>query len=206
MSAILSALSHFVVSTISSMGYGGIVLLMGIESANIPLPSEVIMPFSGFLVSTGQFNLFWVAVAGGLGCLWGSLLSYWVGAKGGRPLIEKYGKYILMSHHDLDMSDRWFKRWGMAAVFVGRLLPVIRTFISFPAGIARVDLWRFSIYTFVGSFIWSYFLGWIGFKLGENWDSLKSYFHRFDLVIGLVIIAGIVYWVARHIRLSRKEA
>ena len=206
MSAILSALSHFVVSTISSMGYGGIVLLMGIESANIPLPSEVIMPFSGFLVSTGQFSLFWVAVAGGLGCLWGSLLSYWVGARGGRPLIEKYGKYILMSRHDLDMSDRWFKRWGMAAVFVGRLLPVIRTFISFPAGIAKVNLARFSIYTFVGSFIWSYFLGWIGFKLGENWDSLKSYFHRFDLVIGLVIIAGIVYWITRHIRLSRKEA
>jgi len=205
MSEILSIISGFIIHTISSLGYGGVVLLMGIESANIPLPSEVIMPFSGFLVSTGQFSLFWVAVAGGFGCLWGSLLSYWIGAKGGRPLIEKYGKYILMSHHDLDISDRWFRRWGMAAVFVGRLLPVIRTFISFPAGIARVNLWRFSIYTFVGSFIWSYFLGWIGFKMGENWDSLKNYFHRFDVVIAAIIAAGIAWYIWRHVKNSRES-
>lgn len=205
MGVILSALSHFVINTISSMGYGGIILLMGIESANIPLPSEVIMPFSGYLVYTGRFSLLWVAIAGGIGCLWGSLLSYWIGAKGGRPLIEKYGKYILMSRHDLDLTDKWFKKWGIATVFVGRLLPVVRTFISFPAGIAKVDLWRFSIYTFVGSVIWSYFLGWVGFKLGENWDSLKGYFHRFDLVIGILIILGIGYWIARHIKHSRAE-
>jgi membrane protein DedA with SNARE-associated domain len=181
----------------------GIVLLMGIESANIPLPSEVIMPFSGYLVYSGRFSLFWVAVAGGFGCLWGSLLSYWIGAVGGRPLIEKYGKYILMSKHDLDIADKWFARWGMSAVFVGRLLPVIRTFISFPAGIARVNLFYFSIYSFVGSVIWSYFLGWIGFKLGENWNNLKSYFHGADYIIGGLIIIGIVWWVARHIRHSR---
>ena len=203
MNVIISALSHFVINTISSMGYLGIVLLMGIESANIPLPSEVIMPFSGFLVSTGKFNLFWVAIAGGLGCLWGSLLSYWVGAKGGRPLIEKYGKYILISKHDLDIADKWFSKWGMGAVFVGRLLPVIRTFISFPAGIARVNLFWFSLWTFVGSVIWSYFLGWIGFKLGENWDSLKDYFHKFDTVIGIFIILGIVWYIWRHIKNSR---
>lgn len=200
---IISALSHFVINTISSMDYLGIVLLMGIESANIPLPSEVIMPFSGFLVSTGRFNLFWVAIAGGFGCLWGSLLSYWVGAKGGRPLIEKYGKYILISKHDLDIADRWFARWGMGAVFVGRLLPVIRTFISFPAGIARVNLFWFSLWTFVGSVIWSYFLGWIGFKLGENWDSLKDYFHKFDYIIIAVILIGLMYYIYRHIRHSR---
>lgn len=204
MSIILSAISQFIIHTISSMGYGGVVLLMGIESANIPLPSEVIMPFSGFLVSTGQFSLFWVAIAGGLGCLWGSLISYWIGAVGGRPLIEKYGKYILISHHDLDISDRWFQRWGMAAVFVGRLLPVIRTFISFPAGIAKVDLWRFSIYTFAGSVIWSYFLGWIGFKMGENWENLKGYFHRFDIAIGVLIVLGIILWIYRHIKHSKK--
>lgn len=203
MEHILSVLSGFVINTISSLGYMGIVLLMGIESANIPLPSEVIMPFSGYLVYSGQFSLFWVAIAGGLGCLWGSLLSYWVGAKGGRPLIEKYGKYILMNKHDLDIADRWFARWGMSAVFVGRLLPVIRTFISFPAGIARVNLIRFSIYTFVGSVIWSYFLGWIGLKLGANWNSLKSYFHGADYIIGGLIIVGIVWWIARHIKHSR---
>jgi len=200
---VISTLSHFVISTISSMGYLGIVLLMGIESANIPLPSEVIMPFSGFLVATGRFNLFWVAIAGGLGCLWGSLLSYWVGAKGGRPLIEKYGKYILISKHDLDTADRWFAKWGMGAVFVGRLLPVIRTFISFPAGIARVNLFWFSVWTFIGSVIWSYFLGWIGFKLGENWDSLKDYFHEFDyLIVGLILI-GVIYYVYIHIKHSK---
>lgn len=203
MEHILSVLSGFVINTISSLGYMGIVLLMGIESANIPLPSEVIMPFSGYLVYSGQFSLFWVAIAGGLGCLWGSLLSYWVGARGGRPLIEKYGKYILMNKHDLDIADRWFARWGMSAVFVGRLLPVIRTFISFPAGIARVNLIRFSIYTFVGSVIWSYFLGWIGLKLGANWNSLKSYFHGADYIIGGLIIVGIVWWIARHIKHSR---
>lgn len=203
MGEILSILSHFVINTISSMGYWGIALLMGIESANIPLPSEVIMPFSGYLVFTGKFNLFYVAIAGGLGCLWGSLLSYWVGAKGGRPLIEKYGKYILMSHHDLDLTDRWFKKWGNITVFVGRLLPVVRTFISFPAGIARVNLWTFSVYTFVGSVIWSYFLGWIGLKMGENWDTLGTYFHKFDLVIGLLILAGIAWWIWRHIKHSR---
>ncbi len=185
------------------MGYGGVILLMGIESANIPLPSEVIMPFSGYLVFTGRFNLFWVAVAGGLGCLWGSLLSYWVGAKGGRPLIEKYGKYVLISHHDLDMADRWFAKWGIATVFIGRLLPVIRTFISFPAGIARVNIWKFSVYTFVGSFIWSYFLAWVGMKLGENWDSIKVYFHKFDVAIGIMIILGITWWIWRHVRHSK---
>jgi membrane protein DedA with SNARE-associated domain len=205
MEYILSVLSSFVINTISSLGYMGIVLLMGIESANIPLPSEVIMPFSGYLVYSGRFSLFWIAIAGGMGCLLGSLLSYWVGAVGGRPLIEKYGKYILMSKHDLDIADRWFARWGMSAVFIGRLLPVIRTFISFPAGIARVNLFSFSIYSFVGSVIWSYFLGWIGFKLGENWNNLKSYFHGADYIIGGLIIAGIVWWIARHIKHSRSS-
>jgi len=204
MGAILSVLSHFVINTIDAMGYLGIVLLMAIESANIPLPSEVIMPFSGFLVSAGRFSLFWVAIAGGLGCLVGSLFSYWIGAIGGRPLIEKYGKYILISHHDLDLADKWFKKYGDITAFVGRLLPVVRTFISFPAGISRTNLLRFSIYTFVGSVIWSYFLGWIGFKLGENWDTLKNYFHGADLIIGILIIAGIVFWVWRHIKHSRK--
>lgn len=197
-------LSHFIINTISTMGYGGVVLLMGIESANIPLPSEVIMPFSGYLVSTGRFNLIGIALAGGVGCLIGSLFSYWIGAKGGRPLIEKYGKYILMSKHDLDIADRWFSRWGMSAAFIGRLLPIIRTFISFPAGIARVNLLWFSVYTFTGSVIWSYFLGWVGYKLGANWDSLKTYFHGADYIIGTLIIVALVYWIYRHIKNSRR--
>ena len=203
MDVVLTALSHFVINTISSMGYLGVTLLMGIESSNIPLPSEVIMPFSGFLVFQGRFTLIGIALAGGLGCLLGSWLSYWVGYKGGRPLIERWGRYILISKHDLDLADKWFSKYGVFAAFIGRLLPVIRTFISFPAGISKVNFWKFSAYTFVGSVIWSYFLGWIGYKLGENWESLKGYFHKFDYAIVAIILIGIAYYIYRHIKNSK---
>ena len=201
--ALLAAVAGFIVNTISAWGLGGVVALMAIESANIPLPSEVIMPFSGFVASAGRFSVFEAAIAGGLGCLIGSLFSYWLGAVGGRPLIEKYGKYILISHHDLDIADRWFKKYGAEAAFFGRLLPVVRTFISFPAGIARTNIVKFSIYTFVGSVIWSYLLALIGFKLGENWEILRSYFRGADIIILIVIIAGIAWWIWRHIKNSR---
>lgn len=197
---IISLLAGFIISTISDMGYGGVVLLMAIESACIPLPSEIIMPFSGYLVFTGTMNLWVVATAGAVGCVLGSLVAYAVGAWGGRPLVEKYGKYILISHHDLDLADRWFQRHGDITIFVGRLLPVVRTFIAFPAGVARMPIWRFVVYTFVGSFIWCWALAWIGMKLGQNWHSLGVYFHRFDAIIGALIVAGIVWYVWRHIR------
>src|SRR5215831_16588103 len=144
---IIEIISAFIVATISTLGYGGVVLLMAIESACIPLPSEIIMPFSGYLVYTGRFNLWLVAVAGAFGCVVGSLVAYWVGMYGGRPLIEKYGRYVLVSRHDLDLADRWFDRFGEAIVFVSRLLPVIRTFIAFPAGVARMNLTKFITYT-----------------------------------------------------------
>ncbi len=197
---IISLLAGFIISTISDMGYGGVVLLMAIESACIPLPSEIIMPFSGYLVFTGTMNLWVVATAGAVGCVLGSLVAYAVGAWGGRPLVEKYGKYILISHHDLDLADRWFQRHGDITIFIGRLLPVVRTFIAFPAGVARMPIWRFVVYTFVGSFIWCWALAWIGMKLGQNWHSLGIYFHRFDAIIGALIVAGIVWYVWRHIR------
>ncbi|HKK05270.1 MAG TPA: DedA family protein [Gammaproteobacteria bacterium] len=197
---IISLLAGFIISTISDMGYGGVVLLMAIESACIPLPSEIIMPFSGYLVFTGTMNLWVVATAGAVGCVLGSLVAYAVGAWGGRPLVEKYGKYILISHHDLDLADRWFRRHGDITIFIGRLLPVVRTFIAFPAGVARMPIWRFVVYTFVGSFIWCWALAWIGMKLGQNWHSLGIYFHRFDAIIGALIVAGIVWYVWRHIR------
>ena len=140
---IIEFLSGIIVATISLLGYSGIVLLMAIESACIPLPSEIIMPFSGYLVSTGQMNLWLVGLAGAVGCVVGSLVAYWVGSKGGRPLIEKYGRYVLVSPHDLDLADRWFANYGEIIVFVSRLLPAIRTFIAFPAGVARMNLKRF---------------------------------------------------------------
>ena len=184
------------------MGYPGIALLMGIESACIPLPSEVIMPFSGYLVYTGRFSSLWmVATIGAIGCNLGSILAYEVGAYGGRPLIEKYGRYILLNKHDLDVADRLFHKWGAMMVFVGRLLPVIRTFIALPAGIARMPRAKFHIYTFLGSWPWCWALAYVGLKLGERWDSdprLKTWFHRFDAVIVLMLLAGIVWFVRNH--------
>ncbi len=197
---IISVLAGFIIGTISRLGYGGIVLLMAIESACIPLPSEIIMPFSGYLVSTGEMDLWLVGLAGAVGCVLGSIVAYYAGAWGGRPFIEKYGKYILISHHDLDLADRWFRRHGDITIFIGRLLPVIRTFIAFPAGVARMNLWRFNLYTFVGSYLWSLGLAWIGMKLGEHWNTLGVYFHRFDAAIGVILLIAVVWYVRRHLQ------
>jgi len=168
---------------------------MGIESACIPLPSEVIMPFSGYLVSVGRFRLAWVAVAGALGCNLGSLVAYYVGSQGGRPLVEKYGRYVLITRHDLQMADRFFARYGDWAVFIARLLPVIRTFIALPAGVARMNVVRFHVYTFLGSLPWCWVLAYAGLKLGEHWRDLRYYFHRFDTVIGILVVLGAVWFI-----------
>src|SRR5881227_4092298 len=203
---IIEFVSAFVVATISTLGYAGVVLLMAIESACIPLPSEIIMPFSGYLIYTGRFNLWLVGVAGAFGCVLGSLVAYWVGMYGGRPLIEKYGRYVLISHHDLDLADRWFARYGEVIVFASRLLPVVRTFIAFPAGVARMNLTRFVIYTFAGSLPWCIALAYVGQKLGEQWDkddTLKTWFHRFDFLIGIALLIAVTWWVWRHIKHSR---
>ena len=202
-SRIIETLSGLIVLTISSLGYPGVVLLMGIESACIPLPSEIIMPFSGYLVYTGRFNLWAVSVAGAAGCVVGSMVAYWVGMYGGRPFIEKYGRYVLISHHDLDLADRWFAQRGELIVFGSRLLPVIRTFIAFPAGVAKMNLPKFVIYTFIGSFPWCLGLAYVGQKLGEEWDkndTLKTLFHRFDFVIGIIGLLAAVWWVWRHVK------
>ena len=204
-SNILLFVANWIMGVISSLGYTGIILLMAIESANIPLPSEIIMPFAGFLVSEGQMNLWLAGLAGAIGCALGSALSYWVGYVGGRPLIEKYGKYILISRHDLDLADKWFAKYGQITVFVGRLLPVVRTFISFPAGISKMNFWRFIIYSFVGSLPWCILLAYVGEKMGENWDSLRKYFHGFDWAILSLIVIGIIWYVWRHIKNSQKD-
>jgi len=201
---IIEILASYVIAVISSAGYIGVISLMAIESACIPLPSEIIMPFSGYLVFRGDFDLLWVALAGAFGCVVGSVPAYYFGLYGGRPLIERYGKYVLISHHDLDIADRWFARYGDWAIFFSRLLPVVRTFISFPAGVARMNVSRFVIYTFIGSFPWCLGLAYIGMKLGENWDTLGVYFHEFDIVIGILIGAGIIYYLWRHLR-NRKD-
>ena len=200
--AILESLARFSISVISQSGYLGIVLLMGIESACIPLPSEVIMPFSGYLVYAGRFSLIWVAIAGAVGCNVGSLVAYYVGAWGGRPLAERYGRYLLVTRRDLEMADRWFARYGDWAVFFSRLLPVIRTFIALPAGIARMNFLRFNVYTFLGSLPWCWVLAYSGMKLGERWTTLRAYFHRFDAVLGVLLLVG-AGWFVRNRWMNR---
>jgi len=195
---ILSILFVFIHSVIATTGSGGIIVLMAIESACIPLPSELVMPFAGYLVYEGSMNLFWVATAGAIGCNLGSLVAYEVGCYGGRPLVEKYGRWILLTRRELNWADRFFARWGYLAVFLARLLPVIRTFIALPAGIARMPRRRFHIYTFLGSWPWCYALAWLGIKLGENWRELGRYFHQFDAVLGILLAAGIIWFLWSH--------
>jgi len=192
---LIAKLGLFVISVISSMGYLGIVLLMAIESACIPLPSEVIMPFSGYLIYTGQFNLWIVAFMGALGCNVGSAVAYEIGYYGGRPLVERYGSYIWLSKAELNWADRFFAKFGDWTVLISRMLPVIRTFIALPAGIARMPRFRFHMYTFVGSFPWCLGLAYLGIKAGEHWNYLGKYFHQFDKVIGAIILIGIIWFV-----------
>ena len=205
---ILALLFEFVTHVIRAGGYAGIVALMGIESACIPLPSEIIMPFAGYLVFKGYFNLFWVATAGAAGCNLGSLVAYWIGARGGRPLVERYGNWVLMSHRDLDRMTRFFEQHGSITVLLARLLPGVRTFIAFPAGIARMPQLRFHVYTFLGSWPWCFALAYAGNKLGERWNSdprFEQIFHRFHLAVEIAILAAFVWFVWTHVR-RRKEA
>lgn len=198
---IIAALAKVTIAVISASGYFGVVALMAIESACIPLPSEIIMPFAGYLVYTGHFNLFWAATAGALGCNLGSVIAYEIGYFGGRPLVARYGSRIWISRRDLELADRFFLKFGSAAVFLGRLLPVIRTFIALPAGVARMPRLRFHIYTFAGSWPWCFVLAWAGMKLGERWDSdprLKVWLHRLDAVILVLLLAALAWFVRSH--------
>jgi membrane protein DedA with SNARE-associated domain len=204
---ILAFLVQFVTHVIQAGGYAGIVALMGIESACIPLPSEIIMPFAGYVVYQGHFNLWWAATAGALGCNLGSVVAYWIGAKGGRPLVERYGKWVLMSHHDLDRMTYFFDKYGSITVLLARLLPVVRTFIAFPAGIAKMPQLRFHIYTFAGSWPWCLGLAYAGMKLGESWDDPHSpfheMFHRFHNIVIALLLLGIVWFLWSHLRRVR---
>jgi membrane protein DedA with SNARE-associated domain len=198
---IIAVLGAFIIAVISSTGYLGVLLLMAIESACIPLPSEIIMPFAGYLVYTGKFSLVLVATAGALGCNVGSAVAYWIGAYGGRPLVEKFGRYILLSKHDLDRTEKFFHSYGQITVLLGRLLPVVRTFIALPAGIGRMPQLRFHLYTFIGSWPWCYALAYVGMRLGRSWDTdprLKHVLHRFDAVILLCGVVAFAWFVWSH--------
>ena len=200
---ILTPVAAWIIATISAGGYLGIVLLMGIESACIPLPSEIIMPFSGYLVSTGRFDLLLVATAGAIGCNVGSIVGYEVGRHGGRAFVERWGRYVLLNMEHLAQAERFFARWGSITVLVCRLLPFVRSFIAFPAGVARMPLVRFHIYTFVGSWPWCFALAWVGMKLGAAWRTdprLSHILHYADAAVIAAIGAGIVWFVWNQLR------
>jgi len=202
--AVLEFLVHEVTAFIASLGYWGIALGMAIESANIPLPSEVILPFGGYLVSTGQLNFFGAAMAGTMGGLGGSIVSYYIGYKGGRPFLRKYGRYIGFSEKHFIQAEEWFGRYGEATVFFTRLMPVVRTFISLPAGISGMNFYKFVLYSFLGSLPWCFFLTYLGLKLGENWLALKPWFHRMDILIVAVILALLAWWLVKRNRNKKR--
>lgn len=189
-----------ITNVISAMGYWGVFFGMAIESANIPLPSEVILTFGGYLVSIGRLEFYRTVMAGTLGGMLGSVLSYYLGVWGGRPFLAKYGKYVGFSMQHLDLAEKWFAKYGEATVFFTRMLPIIRTFISLPAGIAKMHFGKFLLYSFLGSLPWSLLLVYIGLKLGENWQLVETWFHRLDVVLVLVIIIIIIayFWRKRR--------
>jgi membrane protein DedA with SNARE-associated domain len=220
--AIFTFLGAFCVYVMGTLSYGGIAILMAIESACIPLPSELIMPYAGALthpavaadlstlygVDLPIFNLFAAAIAGALGCNLGSELAYWVGAKGGRPAILKYGRYLLVSKKEIELADRWFERRGEIIIFAARLLPVVRTFIAFPAGVARMNRTKFHVYTFAGSVPWCLMLAYVGQRLGlelrDEQSPLKHWMHRLDAVIGAVIIVTAAYFLWSRVKVYKQ--
>lgn len=192
----------WVTDFIAALGYWGIAIGMAIESANIPLPSELILPFGGYLVSTGRLTFWGAVMAGTIGGTAGSVASYYLGLRGGRPLLLKYGRYIGISRSKMDVADRWFARYGEITVFFTRLMPIIRTFISLPAGLAGMNFKKFVLYTFLGSLPWSILLTYVGVKLGDNWQQIKPWFHRLDTVV-LVGILLTVFYLILHRRRNR---
>ena len=206
--AIDAVVLPFIDGLYARFGYIGVVIAMTIESAAIPIPSELILPFAGWSVSralpeplTGASWSYWGAVvAGVVGNTLGSLLSYAVGYYGGRPLVMRYGRYVLISAHDLELAERWFARWGEATVFFSRMLPIVRTFISVPAGVARMPLWRFLVFSILGAVPWVMLLVWGGMVLGDHWLELKHSLRGLDYVVAALVLLGIGVFVWRHVR------
>lgn len=206
MTQIFQAVASWVIWVISSLGYFGTFICMAIEGASVPLPSEIILPFSGFLVFTGKFN-FWIAsLVGALGNASGSTIMYFAGLKGGYPFLYKYGKYLLISHEDIKKAQHWFTKYGKKTVFFSQLLPVVRTYISLPSGILKIGYLPFIIYTFLGSLLWSVFLVYLGMTMGQNWKTIGVYFKKFDLLITVVVVGGLAYFIYHKIKKFKEIA
>jgi membrane protein DedA with SNARE-associated domain len=197
----ITKLSALLLGLSVGSAYVVVFLLMALQSACIPIPSEVIMPFAGYKLAHSWLDLCILATVASLASNLGSIPAYYLGAKGGRPMIERFGRFILLNSHDIDLADRFFARFGSIAVLIGRMLPIVRTFIAFPAGIAKMNQVRFHLYTFIGSWPWCFALAYIGMKLGARWDSdprFKAVFHRFQLGVEVVIVAAFVWFVWTH--------
>lgn len=203
---ILEKIVSWALSLISAFGYGGIFLTMGLESALVPIPSEIVLPFSGFLASTGRFNLWLVVAIATLANLTGALVVYWIGFWGGQPVLERYGRFFLIHKDDISKMDSWLEKYEARIAFFSRLLPGVRTFSSLIIGVSRVNVLKFITYTVAGSFIWNLGLAYIGFFAGEKWNFLVPYFRRFEIIIGLVIILGIIYFVYQHLKRFKRQS
>lgn len=188
----MEAIIDFLEKYISQFGYLAIFILMFFESACIPIPSEITMPFGGFLSAIGKLNLVLVTLVGSIANLFGSYTAYYIGKFGGRPFLEKYGKYILLRKEELDKVDEWFNHRGEITVFITRLLPGIRAFISLPAGMAKMNFVKFSIYTIIGVIPWCFFLAYLGYIFGENWQIILDYYHKFEYIFFTIIILAII--------------
>lgn len=197
---ILVNVIDWIESVVTSMGPWGISLLMAIESCNVPLPSEAILPFAGYLVSKGVMTIHTASIFGAIGCVIGSVPSYLLGSLGGRPFVEKYGKWFLISRKDLEQADKWQQKWGDWAFFICRMLPVVRTFISLPAGILKANFPKFIAFTFLGSLVWSYFLVWVGIKFGKHSEFFKAIWHKFDILIIVACVVLFVLYLRHHFK------
>lgn len=205
MANLIEVISVFALDVISRFGYSGVFILSLLESAGIPIPSEVVVPFSGFLVNSGRFSFWPLVFVVTFANLVGSIILFFIGKKGFRWILENYGKYIFVSKKDLDISDEWFKKHGIKAVFFGRMLPIVRTFISLPAGIAEINFKKFVIFTFLGGLPWNFVLALIGVKAGENWNSVLKYFREFNIFIVALLVILIVWYILRHINNKHDE-
>ncbi|MBI2660262.1 DedA family protein [Candidatus Woesearchaeota archaeon] len=202
---IVEKIAEYIVLGMSVGGYFGLFMLMALESMVAPVPSEIVMPFAGYLVLQGRFSFWAAALASGLGSVFGSLLSYYMGSYLGRPFILKFGKYLLLEEEHLEWTEKWFKKQGSKTIFISRFVPVVRHLISIPAGIARMPLQKFAIYTFAGATLWNLALLYTGFKLGEHWDKIHEYSRELDMIFVIAVVLFLIYFVWKHHKKRKNE-
>lgn len=203
-SIIINHIGQLAINIIQSLGYFGLVILMALESMVVPLPSELVMPFAGFLASQGKFSFIYVVIFSTLGSIIGSLISYYIGKYGGNPLVLKYGKFLLLDANDLEKTEKWFGKRGERTIFISRFIPVVRHLISIPAGIGKMNIWKFIVYTAFGAAMWNAFLTYLGYVLGENWESMRKYSEYISIAVVIFLIIACAFFIRRHLASSNK--